>query len=51
MLDSDWGGHNLSCDAVLPLDWTAQTMLVPTNQWLLSNGSPLLYSAEKLCLK
>lgn len=31
-----------------PLDWTAQTLSLPTNQWLLSNGFPLLYSAEKL---
>lgn len=30
-------GHDSSCDAVLPLDWTALTLSLPTNQWLLSS--------------
>lgn len=26
-------GHDSSCDAVLPLDWSAKTLSLPTNQW------------------
>lgn len=44
-------GHDSSCDAVLPLDWSAYTLSVPTNQWLLSNGgSPSLLRWQILFL-
>lgn len=37
-------GHDASRDTVLPPDWTALTLSLPTNQWLLTNGCPFLFN-------